>query len=436
MTPLQFNDLLISFTTEFLPQWDDQSSGAYKAVSLWRPSTTSNELSQYFALGDIATTHYRNINQRKVVAVVSDANRINGTALRPPEDYHRVWKDTGSGARNDFSIWRPLPPQGYVALGLVCGVGYDKPSRNAVRCVRADLVVKAQCGQLIWDDKGSGATKDFSIWSITPPRAAPGEIHLAPGTFTGSDRYTRPSEATYSLRLSLPAVFSDALPAPCLTGHEEPEELQSSTSTQHCLLPWFCVKDPQMNAVEQLHNCDTYRLERIDRHVLTAFGHNPSTVSSARRWVASKGETGQQAGALSVNSSVELCKEWPTGTRSTELAFCAHLDETFTHTQHSAKGWNQPSTFEIFSYIPPGKAIAAYLLHSEYRLLRQDGSQVSGAVSYINGDEVYMSEYPASTPAGTDEPPVLPELPELSEELPTPALEVTPGNLGDDTLVT
>ena len=60
--------------------------------------------------------------------------------------------------------------------------------------------------------------------------------------------------------------------------------------------------------------------------------------------------------------------------------------------QRSAKGWSQPSPLEIITYIAPNKAVAAYLLHSEYCLLRQDGKPVSGTVSYTNGDHVYLSE--------------------------------------------
>ncbi|WP_155295914.1 hypothetical protein [Pseudomonas gelidaquae] len=35
MKPLQFNDLLINFTSEFLPLWSDKGSGAHKDVGLY-----------------------------------------------------------------------------------------------------------------------------------------------------------------------------------------------------------------------------------------------------------------------------------------------------------------------------------------------------------------------------------------------------------------
>ncbi|MGY2375311.1 Vps62-related protein [Pseudomonas sp. SDO524_S393] len=442
MTPLQYNDLLISFTDEFLPLWNDQGSGAHKAVSLWRPSTAADALGHFFPLGDVATDSYLNINQRKIVAVVSDANKVGGTALRSPDDYQLVWKDTGSGARTDFSLWRPLPPEGYVAMGLVCGVGYEKPSRNAVRCVRADLTVSAQPGDLIWNDFGSGATEDFSAWSITPPDAAPGEICLAPGTFVGNARYARPDQPTYALRLKFAAQLAEPTPPPPLTGYEAPTAEETSPAPQVCELPWFCVKDPALRATEQLHTSPTYRLERIDRHQFVGFGHNTSNTSQPFMWTATKGETDNSSIALAATCRVAMWRAWSASIRPLAMNFSANLEPAFTHTQRSAKGWNEASPLEIITYVPARKAVVAYLIQSEYRLLRQDGSQVASTLSYTNGDHIYMSEFPGDEPAPNiqpeREPPVEKPAPAVEPEDDTPAaepvLEVPGHDLVDNTL--
>lgn len=428
MNRLQFNDLLISFTSEFLPLWSDKGSGAHKAIGLWRPSTASDALSPFFSLGDIAVDHYRNVNQSKVVAVVSDANKVDGTALRPPVDYQLVWHDEGTGALSNTSIWRPIPPQGYVAMGMVCGVNYDKPSRHAIRCVREDLVVASTSGELIWNDKGSGSASDLSAWSIIPPAATAGEIYLAPGTFVANNSYARPGPAPYSLRLALTAQLNELPPTPVLTGTESPTLEETTPTVQVCELPWFCVKDPELTVIEQFQSSPVYRLERTDRYLLAGFGHNTEATSQPFMWTATKGELGGNAKALAFNTNVDLSQEWPAYARAFEPAFSAHLDREFTHAQRSAKGWSQPSSLEIITYIAPNKAVAAYLLHSEYCLLRQDGKPVSGTVSYTNGDHVYLSEsqdpepQPESTPAPLSPPQAQPEL------------EVTSDDLFDDTL--
>ncbi|WP_219266414.1 Vps62-related protein [Pseudomonas sp. Xaverov 259] len=428
MKPLQFNDLLISFTSEFLPLWNDKGSGAHKAVGLWRPSTASDALRPFFTLGDIAVNHYRNINYGNVVAVVSDVNNVDGTALRAPVDYQLVWQDEGSGALGNASLWRPLPPEGYVAMGLVYGVDYDKPSRHAVRCVRKDLVMAAQAGELIWDDKGSGSTNDLSLWSVTPPHAPAGEIYLAPGTFIGSGSYARPSFEAYSLRLTLTALLHDLPPPPALSGYESPGNDESIHAPQVCELPWFCVKDPELAVIEQFQASPIYRLERTDRHLCVGFGHNAEATSQPFMWTAAKGEVEGTAKALAANTSIGMGKEWPAGEHVFELSFSAHLDRDFTHTQRSAKGWNQPSSLEIITYVPPKKAVAAYLVQSEYRLLRQDGSQVSSTASYINGDNIYMSDYPNAEVLPDEQP-----LP-VEASQPEPELEVTGHDLIDTTL--
>jgi len=181
-------NLLINFTTEFHRIWDTRGSKSKKPGAFWRPTPPPDVLPGFFPLGDVAVSGNDNVNGKRVVAVVCEGDpqsegATKGKALSRPDDYEQVWKDSGSGSRTDGSIWRPIPPDGYVALGLVCSNNHEKPSLNAVRCVRADLVIASGVGDVIWDDRGSGAEQNFSAWSTDPPAAAAGEIYFAPGTF-------------------------------------------------------------------------------------------------------------------------------------------------------------------------------------------------------------------------------------------------------------
>lgn len=155
MESIKFGNLLINFTSEFTPLWNDQGSGSVRSASFWRPVPSSDFLAGYFPLGDLAVPGHDNINKRNIVAVVKEGEPpgsealVKDKALSQPDDYELVWKDSGSGAYANGSIWRPIPPEGYVAMGLVCGTGHDKPSRNAIRCVRADLIIASYVGELI-----------------------------------------------------------------------------------------------------------------------------------------------------------------------------------------------------------------------------------------------------------------------------------------------
>jgi hypothetical protein len=54
-----------------------------------------------------------------------------------------VWHDEHKLVRNDpryLSLWRPVPPAGYVAMGLVASTGGLQPPLDRVRCVRASAV--------------------------------------------------------------------------------------------------------------------------------------------------------------------------------------------------------------------------------------------------------------------------------------------------------
>ena len=445
MNSLHYKDLRINFTTEFVPVWNDKGTHAEKPVTFWRPSTSSDALGNFVSLGDVAVAGHQNINQLKIVAVVSEVDRENGTALRAPDDFERVWEHSGPRHRNAVSIWRPIAPAGYVAMGLVCGVGNDKPPRNTIRCVRADLVTPAHVDQLIWSDKGSGATHDFSAWSISPPQAIPGEAYLAPGTFTGVEGFTKPTglNPVHALCLDLTLHTQHLPPLPTVMDPQAPMPWQATDGVHVCELPWFAVKDPELAPMEQLHNCPIYRLHRKDQYTLVASGQNTTLASKTFSWGVAKGEVGEHSTDLRSLTGVDIEADWVT---RHSLSTSARLSRDFTHTGVSAKGWGQTSLLDVMAYIPANKSVGAYLIKSEYTLLRADGSQLAPALSYANGDTVYFSEFPQSQTMPSaieglkerpeevhEEFPVdpiheIPDLPELS-------LEITPHDFSDDTLL-
>ncbi len=435
MPAIQYKDLLIDFTTEFVPLWNDKGTRADAPVTFWRPSTASSALANFTALGDVASGSYANINQQKMVAVVSDTDPVNGTALRAPNDFELIWKHTGPRARTDFSLWRPVAPEGYVAMGDVCGVGNDKPPRNTVRCIRADLVHTSRAGKMIWNDKGSGALANFSVWATALCETVAGEVCFTPGTFKGVDSHTGPDPQVpaYVLRAEL-GMRRSPLPAP----PEQIELLQTeSVSAEHttyaCDLPWFVVKDEKLIPTEQLHMSPYYRLERRDHYQLVGAGHNPSANGKAFTWTLTKGEKGSGAGRLAQVTGVELIREWSSPQYASPVGFGVQLDRDFTHSAESAQGWSNPTALDVVAYVPGSKAILAYVRQSEFHLLRADGSPLADTVYYTDGEQVYYSELlaPHALIPPTEE--------HSTATLDTPETqapsEVTPHDVTDDTLL-
>ncbi|MCP4111816.1 MAG: Vps62-related protein [Desulfobacteraceae bacterium] len=121
--------------------------------------------------------HYYKIYDNCFWYVTKDLPVGRSVALAPPVSYNQIWNDRDSGGEEDGSIWLPVPPEGYTAIGGVAQTGNEMPKIENLRCVRTNLVTIGSVGELIWDDKNSGATLDISIWQIRSPGAS------TPGTF-------------------------------------------------------------------------------------------------------------------------------------------------------------------------------------------------------------------------------------------------------------
>lgn len=432
MKSLQYKDLLINFTTEFVPVWNDKGTRAKKPVTFWRPSTSSDALGNFISLGDVAVAGYHNINQQKIVAVVSEVDRENGTALRAPVDFERVWEHSGPRARANFSIWQPTAPAGYVAMGLVCGVGNDKPPHNTIRCVREDLVTQAYVDQLIWSDQGSGAHRDFSAWGVSPSQAPPGQAYLAPGTFTGTEGYAKPTRQrpVHALRLDLALHCDDLPPIPpaMAPGRTMPDQLIEGTHV--CELPWFTVNDPALTPLEKLQTCPVYRLQRIDHYSLVASGQNTTPASQTFSWMFAKGEISDFSMGLRSLTGVDIKAAWAP---RHPLSISANLNCDFTHTGLTAEGWEKESVADVMAYIPANKSIGAYVVRSRYELLRADGSQLGPTLSYASADNVYFSELlpPEAAVTAAEEPEEAPEETLGSTEN---NLEIPPHDVSENTL--
>jgi len=403
MEPIRFGNLLINFTSEFHRIWDSRGSGS-SVGSFWRPTPAPDLLPGYFPLGDLAVTGYENINGNRIVAVVcegelqgDDASRSK--ALSPPTDYEKVWRDSNSGAAADCTVWRPIPPSGYVAMGLVCSNGRDKPLLNAIRCVREDLVIATTVGHLIWDDKGSGARQNFSAWHIDPPQAAEGEIYFAPGTFFSVQSHSRPvNSIAYALRMQLPRQSVPAPEAPKLSGYGAPPELAPAKVTQTVRIPWFAVTD-HLSPGEQLSTSPFYHLERSDQYVLVGHGHNTSDLPRPFKWKAIRAQNPQMQQIFSRLTSIEVSKAWPAMPSSAGRAirYSAHLYKDFTYCETSPDGWNESRPLDIVAMAAKNKAVAIYQVQSLYTLRRTDGTHVAVSMSYTDDESLYLTEYPPET---------------------------------------
>ena len=150
---------------QFQPMWNDQRSGVPLDLQTWRARRLPNG---FFRVGDIAETGrfgrvYGSLPRGTLLVVRGSGN---GGPVKHPLDYELIWDDSGTRANIDGSFWKPIPPIGYVALGMVAMLGRRrKPERRDYMCVHESLVVRARVGPEIWNDHGSGGDEDVSLWS-------------------------------------------------------------------------------------------------------------------------------------------------------------------------------------------------------------------------------------------------------------------------------
>ena len=73
--------------------------------------------------------------------------------LLPPVEYQPVWDDRNTGAKfGDVTLWRSLPPAGYVCLGHTASIGNRKSATPGVEgyfvCVNKSIVVPGSIHKL------------------------------------------------------------------------------------------------------------------------------------------------------------------------------------------------------------------------------------------------------------------------------------------------
>lgn len=67
----------------------------------------------------------------------------------------------------DCSLWEPVAPPGYTALGCVVNIGNKAPSNHVVYCIRSDLVALTTYSECIFSNSSNPQfPSGFSIWRL------------------------------------------------------------------------------------------------------------------------------------------------------------------------------------------------------------------------------------------------------------------------------
>jgi hypothetical protein len=157
--------LKISYTSEFSLSYADHGTGSHKDLSVWSPTLPSESNSDdakgvWYSIGHFGVSSYSTPNVNFAMIQPDSAADI---AL--PINMSRNWNDAGSHGSQDGSLYTPVCPPGFAALGSVAIYKSDstlaKPSDfPSLRCVASKFTMPYTGAALkeVWDCKNS-ATK-------------------------------------------------------------------------------------------------------------------------------------------------------------------------------------------------------------------------------------------------------------------------------------
>ncbi len=393
---LRYKDLEIGFSNKFQMIWDTSKNGSDHESSYFTVPVEDD----FYPLGHYVRPGKESMpGPDEFMIVVRD----HGKALAPPVDYELVWYITADWP---CGFWVPKPPPGYVAMGMVVATGknadgsYVKPSLDAVRCVASEYAVSAKGGSWVWDDSGSHADKDVTVWTIVADDGNGGnEAWIAPGNFYTNDSGNQPTNhpLLWALRIKVaPPIPPPPSNRPVLNSHDGPSPLDDETSTSEYEVPFFLVNDPALSTGQKLANSPMYKIRMTRRYVFLEHEYNDTSRELQRTWrLAVRDETSKMD---SFTHTIGISTTFGTGQASPVTATVT-ISYQFSYQTSTTVTHSEETTHEIPIVIAPGKSTAAWYVSRTIQLFRSDGSQVGQDLVINDPESIYVTEFPKDTPA-------------------------------------
>lgn len=390
---VQFGDLILTFTSAFTLRWNDKGSGGDHDGAFWQPKPPSG----FYALGSLGVKGYDDQNGKNWALCVAEAKPGSG-ALAAPKDFQLIWTDKGSGADRDGSCWRPIPPDGYVALGDVFMAGHGtKPSADDVRCVRKDLTTFGVIGDLIWNDSGTGSDKDFSAWSMAVPGIFIDEekAAISPHTFYGIASHSKPQAVISVLAVTLPVQQGAEPPLPTLDSRSRPADRTTPVVDRVVTVPFTAIVDPDVTLQWQLDNSPFYDIERSVYYRLALYDDNYTSEPQTKEQDVEVGVTKDQSSTWEAKTGISVAYESGVSLGvSAKVTATISIELGFSHTTSVSNF--RSTTLKATLTTPANHAAALWDIGYIFTLRRDDGVAVSQNLDFSNNGNFLERQYPAA----------------------------------------
>ena len=370
---IKTKDLEIKMVADYDWIYNDSGTGADRNLSIWRPKTTSG----FYRLGYYA--HGSHGKPQAVSLLVK--GRTNG-ALSHPKDYQWIYNDSGTGGDHDVTVWMPIAPPGYKALGMIASNG-AKPALTEVVCVREDLVIGTSVGKFIWNDGGSGGDHDGSVWYINPPSIQDEKkAYMTSGSFIFNRAHGKPSvsDVAYGLEVKMLTEEMTSKPQkPRLTSTNEPPKVTSPVLISTSKLPCISVNDPSYvgRVQQQINETPIYTLERYAYYKRHGFSHNTDTEDGT---MEAEFEVGMEhSREKSMEKTFETSTTLEAGVESGIYSASVSVTMSYavSHSESVSTTRSKSKSFGNEYRVPAQGAAALYTLSYKFVLKNGRGRQVN-----------------------------------------------------------
>jgi hypothetical protein len=149
---------------DLIKRWSDSGSGAARDGKFYIPVVEDN----VYIIGGFGTQSRNNTSCVTTVSIPANNPADIPALLVTPIDWKMIWNDEGSGADKDGSMWEAISPDSskYRCLGTIPHDKRKKPDVPNYRCVHISLTEKIVSNELIWSDKGSNATRKVTMLKL------------------------------------------------------------------------------------------------------------------------------------------------------------------------------------------------------------------------------------------------------------------------------
>jgi hypothetical protein len=168
--------------TKLISKWSNDGTASCHLGDIVRPVPESG----YSILGDIIIP----TQEDKSIKTMTVKDDQPGVAR--PTGYNWIWNNKGMGSSKDVTIWRPIPPAGYVSLGDIVTNDHGlAPANSRMRCVHKSYLNSTADIQRQWDNVDSGGQFNVSLWRAENCGAMPLE------TFKASRNHSMPGKKQF-----------------------------------------------------------------------------------------------------------------------------------------------------------------------------------------------------------------------------------------------